>query len=64
MMKMREDSCEDIQKIIDKYFTPIGGGKFITTSKDGDCYAVTTTRPSRELNKRLTNYVLEKVDKK
>ena len=56
---MSRKSSEDIQRIVSKYFTPVGGGQFITTTKDGDCYAVTTTRPTRGLSKRLTNYVLE-----
>ena len=44
-----------MKKIIKKYFTDVGGGCFVTTSKEGDCYAVTTTRPTREFSKRLTN---------
>lgn len=59
MIQMNKKSEKDFQQIIDKYFTPVGRGQFITTTKDGDCYAVTTTRPSRPLGKRLTNYVLE-----
>ena len=51
-----------MDNIIKKYFTPVRGGQFVTTSKEGDCYAVTTTRPTRPLEKRLTNYVLVKVE--
>ena len=48
-----------IQATLDKYFTYIGGGKFITTSKNGDCYALTTRHRSRPLHRMQDNYIVE-----
>ena len=44
---------------IEKFFTPIGEGKYVTTTSDGNFLSVHTTRPRRPLWKKLTNYVLE-----
>lgn len=44
---------------IKKYFTYVGDGKFVTTTKDKEYLCLHTTRPRRPLSKRLTNYVIE-----
>lgn len=53
MKKKRE------KEIVEKYCTPIGGGRYVTTTKDGVFLCLHTTRPTRPLYKRLTNYVIE-----
>ena len=48
------------KQIIEKNFTEIESGKFVTTSREREsCYAVTTRPRNRPLHKKQDNYVLE-----
>ena len=51
---------EKQDKIIEKNFTKVDENRLMTTTKDGNSLAITTTRPTRPIGKKLTNYVLEK----
>lgn len=55
------------KEVIEKNFSKIDENRLMTTTKEGDSLAITTTRPTRPVGKKLTNYVLEnnfsKVDK-
>ena len=48
---------------VERYCTPIGGGKYVTITVDGDflCLHSMWIVP---LHKRITNYVIEEYDKK
>ena len=48
------------KKIIDKNFTELEDGKYVTTTREREsCYAVTTRPRNRPLSKKQDNYVLE-----
>ena len=48
------------KKVIDKNFTKLEGGKYVTSTRDKkNCYAVTTRPRNRPLSKKQDNYVLE-----
>jgi len=44
---------------VKKYCKYLGGGKYVTVTKDGAMLCLSTTRPTRPLYKKLTNYVIE-----
>lgn len=46
-------------EIIEKYCTYIGGGKFVTTTKDNEMLCLTAHPPQLPLYKQLRNYVIE-----
>ena len=48
------------KEIIEKNFTKIDDSRRIATTKEGDCFAVTTSPRMRPLNKKLDSYVAEK----
>ena len=48
---------------VDKYFTKVDDGLYVSLSKEGVCYAVTTHPRIRPFNKRLDTYVLEIIEK-
>ena len=48
------------KKVIEKNFKKVDENRLMTTTKDGNSLAITTTRPSRPVGKKLTNFVLEK----
>ena len=48
------------KEIMDKYFTEIGDGKYVTTDKSKEnMYSVPTKLRSRPVNKKIENFVLE-----
>ena len=48
------------KKVIDKNFTEVEDGKYVTTTREREsCYAVTTLPRNRPLSKKQDNYVLE-----
>ena len=48
------------KKVIDKNFTEVEDGKYVTATKEREnCYAVTTRPRNRPLSKKQDNYVLE-----
>ena len=51
------------KETVEKYCTPIGSGKYVTTTVEGDflCLHSMWIVP---LHKRITNYVIEEYDKK
>ena len=46
------------KKVIDKNFTEVEDGKYVTTTRES-CYAVTTRQRNCPLSKKQDNYVLE-----
>lgn len=49
------------KKVIDKNFTEVEDGKYVTTTREREnCYAVTTRPRNRPLHKKQDNYVVEK----
>lgn len=49
------------KKVIDKNFTELEDGKYVTSTRDKkNCYAVTTRPRNRPLSKKQDNYVVEK----
>ena len=42
-----------------KYFRSIGGGRFVTTTKNGDCFALTACHRGMSFDKRQDNYILD-----
>ena len=58
-MKMKKKSKKSIQGTLEHYCTYIGGGQFITTTKDGEFLCLKTSNWIMPLHKRLTNYVIE-----
>ena len=54
-MKMKKISKD----IIQKNFKKIDKERWVTTTRDGDCFAVTTRPRSMPLHKKQDNYVLE-----
>lgn len=51
------------KEIVEKYCTSIGGGRYVTTTKDNECYSVPTKYRGKSLDKRIDNYVIEEYDK-
>ena len=48
------------KKVIDKNFTEVEDGKYVTTTKDKECYSVPTKYRGNSLSKCIDNYALEK----
>lgn len=48
------------KKVIDKNFTEVEDGKYVTTTKDKECYSVSTKYRGNSLSKCMDNYVLKK----
>ena len=48
-----------LEESIQKNFREINDGMYVTTTRDGDCFAVTTRPRSMPLHKKQDNYVLE-----
>lgn len=47
-----------------KYLTPVGGGKYVTTTSDGVLLTLHTGGWIVPITKRLTNYVIEYEEEK
>ena len=56
-------SMKKKKEIIDRYCTPIGGGKYVTTTKNKEMLCLTAHPPQLPLYKQLRNYVIEEYDK-
>lgn len=56
----REGNLSMDKKVIKNNFIKLDENRLMTTTKDGNALCVTTTRPTRPVGKKLTNYVLEK----